>query len=86
MGAAVGRPWEADNIHPQTGLFDHYLRMSPWRDYVKQPKKRDRMFQIQRKLYELLPRPLYIPIHKAVLNRYLAQVNKEALSQGQLTV
>lgn len=82
MGAATGRPWETDSIHPQNGLFDHYLRMSPWSDYVKQPKKRDRMFRAQKALYRFLPRPLYVPIHKAVLTRYLHQVNKEAVETG----
>ena len=83
MGAATGRPWEADSIHPQNGLFDHYLRLSPWADYVKQGKKRSPLFRAQRLLYQALPRPLYVPIHKAMLQRYLAQMNSKAVETGK---
>lgn len=81
MGAATGRPWELDSIHPQNGLFDHYLRMSPWADYQKMGKKRSPLFRAQRFLYQVLPRPLYVPLHKLILTRYLRRMNSQAVEK-----
>ena len=78
MGAMTGRPWEQDNIHPQNALFDHYLRMSLWSDFVKVKVKRSAIFRAQRLLYRTLPRPIYANIHKIVLRRYLVNMNKLA--------
>lgn len=82
MGAMTGRPWEADSIHPQNALFDRYLALSPWSGYAKQSKKRTPVFQAQRLLYRLLPRPAYVPIHAAMLKRYLNQMNVTAIKEG----
>jgi lipopolysaccharide biosynthesis glycosyltransferase len=76
MGAMTGRPWEKDSIHPQNDIFDHYLSISPWHDYEKVSIKRKKVFRIQRKLYQLLPRSFYIPIHKVAQARYLKSMNK----------
>lgn len=82
MGAATGRPWELDSIHPQNGLFDHYLRRSPWSDYVKKGKQRSPLFRAQRMLYQVMPRPLYVPLHTAVLKRYLKKMNEAAVKES----
>lgn len=79
MGAMTGRPWEKDSIHPQNAIFDRYLAMSPWKDYEKASVKRKSIFKIQRKLYQILPRPLYIPLHRIAQNRYLKNMNNTVL-------
>lgn len=76
MGAMTGRPWEQDSIHPQNKIFDHYLAMSPWSDFEKVKVNRKRVFKIQRMLYILLPRALYIPLHKMAQKRYLSNMNQ----------
>ena len=76
MGAMTGRPWEIDSIHPQNAIFDRYLELSPWKDFEKAMVNRNKIFKIQRKLYQLLPRSLYIPLHKIAQNRYLKKMNK----------
>ncbi len=76
MGAMTGRPWEKDSIHPQNGIFDRYVAISPWKNFEKAAVKRDKIFTVQRKLYQILPRRLYIPLHKAALNRFLKNMNK----------
>ena len=76
MGAMTGRPWEKDSIHPQNEIFDHYLSISPWKDYEKVSVKRKMIFRVQRMLYLILPRALYIPIHKIAQARYLKSMNK----------
>lgn len=76
MGAMTGRPWEQDSIHPQNGIFDRYLAISPWHGFKKVKVDRKRIFKIQRALYEFLPRTLYIPLHKIGQKRYLNNMNQ----------
>jgi len=76
MGAMTGRPWEKDSIHPQNGLYDHYLALSPWAGTAKRVVKRALVFRVQRLLYRLLPRPLYIQLHRIAQRRYLAGRNR----------
>lgn len=75
MGAMTGRPWEQDSIHPQNEIFDRYIKISPWKDFQKVKVNRKPIFKLQRALYELLPRPLYIPLHKIAQKRYLSNMN-----------
>ncbi len=76
MGAMTGRPWEQDSIHPQNGIFDKYLALSPWNDFKKVKVNRKRIFKMQRSLYQLLPRSLYIPLHRLGQRYYLAGMNR----------
>lgn len=76
MGAMTGRPWEEDSIHPQTELYDQYRANTPWKDYPKHVVRRSFMFRAQRRLYLLLPLPLYIPIHRLALKRYVNNMNR----------
>jgi len=75
MGAMTGRPWEKDSIHPQNAIFDRYLALSPWKNYEKASVKRKKIFKLQRKLYQILPRRMYIPLHMIAQNRYLKNMN-----------
>ena len=79
MGAMTGRPWERDNIHPQNDIYDEYLKQSPWKDDEKKIVNRSLLFKIQRKLYLMLPRRIYAPIHRLVLWLYLKQKNNATL-------
>ena len=76
MGAMTGRPWEQDSIHPQNKIFNQYLAMSPWNDFEKKKVNRKVIFKIQRMLYIILPRTLYIPLHKLAQKRYLSNMDK----------
>ena len=76
MGAMTGRPWEKDSIHPQNDIFDRYLALSPWKDFEKATIARKRIFRIQRRLYQILPRSMYIPLHMIAQKRYLTAMNK----------
>ena len=76
MGAMTGRPWEQDSIHPQNDIFAKYLAISPWSGFEKIKVERKRIFKFQRMLYSLLPRVLYIPLHKFAQRKYLSDMNK----------
>ena len=76
MGAMTGRPWEQNSIHPQNELFDLTLKKSRWKDFEKVAVNRKRIFKIQRFLYQVLPRSIYILFHKKGQKRYLENMNK----------
>ena len=76
MGAMTGRPWEQNSIHPQNELFDKYLKMSRWKDFEKVTVNRKMVFKVQRFLYQVLPRSLYIPLHRRGQKAYLEKMNK----------
>lgn len=79
MGAMTGRPWEQDNIHPQNGMYDTYLRKTPWSKVPKKVVIRGMMFKIQKFLYLHLPRILYVPIHRKMLKLFLNKMNEKAM-------
>lgn len=77
MGAMTGRPWEENSIHPQNEIYAKYQNISPWIDEPKKIVNRTKIFKIQRFLYKLLPRFMYIPIHKLAQKKYLSDMNKK---------
>jgi len=77
MGAMTGRPWEQNSIHPQNELFDKYLGMSRWKGFQKVAVNRKMVFKLQRFLYQVLPRSLYIPFHKKGQKSYLEKMNNQ---------
>lgn len=63
-------PWHKGNQHPDTSLFDLYLQKSPWKDYVKKSSKNKTfVFKIERLLYRILPRSLFLTIFSKMLYR-----------------
>lgn len=80
MGAMTGRPWERNNIHPQNDIYDKYLLKSPWKYNDKKNVKRGMLFNLQKRLYLLLPIAVYVPIHRMVLKIFLKKMNKDVMS------
>ncbi len=64
-------PWDAASVHPYTKLFDQYLDRSPWCDYQKQKAECTLPMKIEKILYRLLPRALYLRVFVFFHNRYL---------------
>jgi len=83
MGGMTGRPWEENNIHPLSDMFDKYLAISPWKDYQKKEVKLNKVFAIQRGLYKILPKKIYMRMHRYSLKRYLKRRNKIAQNRGR---
>ncbi len=50
-----GRPWDTDNTHPFTELFDYYLSKTPWKNIQKKQIKRSISFKVQQNLIEIFP-------------------------------
>lgn len=68
-------PWHEGNLHPDTPMFDLYLRRSEWADYAKKPSGKGKMFKIEKKMYTFLPRPIFLKIFKYAL--YFSMYKKD---------
>lgn len=72
-------PWNKDNAHPDTELFDKYLRMSPWKDYEKKKAELGTVFRIEKLLYAVLPSALFLRIFKFAHRAFVKKSNKMSL-------
>lgn len=55
-------PWHKGNLHPDNYLFDKYLAISPWNNYKKQKANKGPVLKIEKLLFILLPRCLFLKI------------------------
>ena len=72
-------PWHENNRHPFNAKFDEYLRKSPWKDYRKQKADAGLVIRIEKLLYVVLPKGLFLPIFKVAHKMFLQRSNKESL-------
>ncbi len=54
----TNRPWQKNNIHPYSKLFDRYLEHTPWKNYEKKKRKMSLKLSAELFLRRLLPRSL----------------------------
>lgn len=59
-------PWHKGNLHPDTPLFDEYLRKSPWANYEKKPSNVGLVFKCEKILYRILPRDWFLTLFKII--------------------
>ncbi len=62
-------PWHKGNLHPDTPLFDEYLRRSPWADYEKKPSGVGFVFKCEKLLYRIMPRDWFLTIFRIITDR-----------------
>lgn len=55
-------PWHKNSIHPCTEFFDQYLKESQYAQYEKKPTSKKGIFAVERVLYKILPRNLFLYI------------------------
>lgn len=80
MGSFTGRPWTKNNIHPQNDLYNKYLSMSPWKDIPKIDVKMNMMFKLQRLCYKILPKSLYLEVHRYILKTWLKKMDNMVIN------
>lgn len=66
-------PWHKNSVHPDTEIFNQYLGISPWRDYVKEEAELGVLFKIEKLLYRVLPKCLFIIVFRIA---HVAMVHK----------
>lgn len=68
-------PWHKGNVHPDTPIFDDYMKRSLWKDYEKKPAGRGMIFAIEKLMYRLLPKRLFLKIFAAFTARQFEKQN-----------
>lgn len=66
----VGKPWEADSVHPKKFLWKEYFDKSLWKDLPAPKVKLSAILKLQRIAYKVLPTRLYMASY-ALAWRYL---------------
>ena len=69
-------PWHKDNVHPDTPYFDKYLAISPWKDMIKKPAGKGMIFKVEKIMYRLLPKAVFLGIFRFIHDRMLIKSNK----------
>jgi len=77
-------PWHKNSIHPFTPDFDRYLAMSPWSDLEKKPAPTNFTFRVERMLFRILPRKMFLRIFAKFFKRYFRKT-AESLKVGEIT-
>ena len=71
-------PWHKGNLHPFGDRFDTYLKMSEWKDLVKTKADKGPALAIEKMLYKLLPRCVFIRIFRKAHELMLKGAEKDA--------
>ncbi len=74
-------PWNNGNLHPFTGIFDKYMALSPWKDYVKEKANKSIALRIEKSLYRLLPRVVFMRVFKVMHEHMLRIAENDAKHQ-----
>ena len=69
-------PWDKGSIHPYTPLFDRYLALTPWADYEKIPAQNGLVLKIEKILYLILPKKLFLWIFSIAHRSFYKRANR----------
>lgn len=72
-------PWDRDNMHPDNDIFDKYMKISPWSDYVKRPSHAGLLLRLEKVLYSKLPAAVFIRIFRLAYERFIRKANDDSL-------
>lgn len=64
-------PWNKNNVHPDNAIFDKYLALSPWKDYEKVSAESTMAMKIEKLLYRILPKGLFLHIFVKAHHMYI---------------
>lgn len=70
-------PWHKNNITLVNDEFDYYLRLSPWKNYVKKKAQVGLLLKLEKILFKLLPRTIFLKIYKLCFRYYIFSLNKK---------
>lgn len=69
-------PWHRGNVHPYNNLFDKYLKISLWSDYKKEYSRQGIIIKIEKYMYVLFPKNIFLKIFKIAHGRFYYNANK----------
>lgn len=59
-------PWNENSMHPYAEIFNTYLKQTEWAEMKKIKKSNGIIFSVERIMYKVLPRMLFLRIFKLV--------------------
>lgn len=68
--------WHRGNVHPFNDVFDKYLAMSTFDDYVKEPSDGGLTIKIEKIMYKVLPKSIFIRIFKIIHSRFYRKADE----------
>lgn len=71
-------PWNKGNVHPFNDVFDGYLTISEWNKYVKVNDKLSIAIRIEKVMYRVLPRRLFLCFFKYAHGKFYSKANKQS--------
>ena len=69
-------PWNKGNVHPFNDIFDKYLALSLWKDYVKKPAETGLALKCEKILYKLLPGGIFLDVFRIGHRIFYSKSNK----------
>ncbi len=74
------QPWHKGNLHPCTGYFDRYMKMSLWSDFTKKESGKGIIFKIEKALYVILPKRMFL---KLFMFFFTVKLKKDIKAQNE---
>lgn len=74
-------PWNKGNLHPFNDLFDSFLKISLWSKYIKSYADIGMILKMEKLLYRVLPKCIFIRIFKGAHQIMLKKAEKDARIQ-----
>lgn len=76
-------PWDDNDVHPANGLFDKELQYTEWKDYKKKKKNLPLFMKIERILYKVLPKVLFLKVFEIVNYVVNDKANKKSYVESK---
>lgn len=72
-------PWHKGNLHPYNDVFDKYIQLSLWKDYQKEKAEVGLPIKIEKVLYRILPKGMFLPVFKVAHAMFINRANEDSL-------
>ena len=72
-------PWHKGNLHPYNDVFDKYMQLSLWKDYQKEKAEVGLPIKIEKVLYRILPKGMFLPVFKVAHAMFINRANEDSL-------
>lgn len=69
-------PWHKGNVHPFNDEFDRYLKISPWKDYIKEASESGIVIKIEKLLVKILPKAIFLRIFRVMHERFYRKADE----------
>ena len=74
-------PWNEDTVHPYVWVFDHYLHISPWKDYKKERAQLSISFSVEKWMYKYMPSGIFMVLFEIAHRWMVHKANRASLNK-----